>query len=261
MEVEKAEERSLCGKNALIRSLLLSIVLPALLAAAPQDFPPPQGYVNDFAGVIEDGAQQRIRAICEELEQKTGAELAVVTVASVGDMDYAEYSGRLFEKWGIGKKGKNNGVMLFLTVGERRVRVEVGYGLEGILPDITAGRLLDQYVLEDFRRGDYSTGLLRGAIAIAGFIAAEAGVTITGAPRPNLRRPRSREGRGIGKLFIPLLIFLFLVRPRWLLPFLMMGGGRRGGWGGGGFGGGFGGGGFGGFGGGMGGGGGAGRGF
>jgi len=278
--MEEAEERSFSGRDALIHSLLLAIISPLLLFAASiprldfietewgsQDFPEAAGYVNDFAGVIDSESEARLLAICEELERKTSAELAVVTVATVGDMDYAEYSIRLFEKWKIGKQDKNNGVMLFLTVAERRIRVEVGYGLEGALPDITAGRILDEYVVDDLRRGNVGQGLLNGARALAGKIAEEYGVEIDGAPAPRVRSSRQRQGGGIGKLLMMLIIFLIFARPRWLLPFLMMGGGkRRGGWGGGfggGFGGGgFGGGGFGGFGGGGGGGGGgAGRGF
>jgi uncharacterized protein len=149
------------------------------------------------------------------------------------------------------------------------VRIETGYGIEGIMPDITAGRILDNYVVPELRRGDYGAGLLAGTKAIAGLIAAEQGVEITGAVRPNVGRRRSRDdGSPLGWL-IPLLIFLFLARSRSFWPLIFLGGlggrSRHRDWGGG-FGGGFGGfggggGGFGGFGGGGSGGGGAGRSF
>ena len=252
----------------MIRSLFLLFILPLALTALPQEFPAWRGYVNDFANVIDADTEARITALCTELEQKTKAELAVVTVPTIGDYDDADYVNRLFEKWGIGKKGVDNGVLLFVAVQERRVRLEVGYGLEGLIPDITAVRILDQYVVDDFKQGDYAAGMLRGAQAVAGLIAADAGVEINGSVRPNIGRSRSRNPGGSGKLLFWLILFLLFVRPRWLLPFLLMGGSRRrrGKWGGGGFGGGFGGGGFGGggfggFGGGSSGGGGAGRGF
>jgi uncharacterized protein len=255
----------------LIRSLVIGLAVPVMLGAAAQDFPEAVGYVNDFAGVIDLDAETQMQALCQELESKTGAELAVVTVSTVGDLDYSEYAIRLFEKWGIGKKGEDNGVMLFVTIRERRVRIDVGYGLEGVIPDITAGRILDDYVMPDLRRGDYSAGLLSGARMIAGVIAQNAGVEVGDQPPANLRSSRQRQqGSGIGKLLFMLFIFLIFARPRWLLPFLLMGSsGRRGGRWDGGFGGGFGGGGFGGggfggfggFGGGSSGGGGAGRGF
>jgi len=252
-----------------------------------QDFPQPVGYVNDFAGVIASEIAGQIEAICRELETKTSAELTVVTVEAVGDVDYAEYANRLFEKWGIGKKSQDNGVLLFLTLRERRVRIETGYGIEGILPDITAGRILDDYVVSELRRGDYGAGMLAGARAIAGVIAVEKGVQIGGAFQTRLRqipsasrdtseRPRQTGDRDLsvpfGILFIIFLIVLIFSsensghrhhRRRDDCFSGGFGGGFSGGFGGGGFGGGGhgGGGGFGGFGGGSSGGGGAGRGF
>ncbi len=230
-----------------------------------QDFPQPTGYVNDFAEVIDAETEARLTNLCREVEQKTGAEIVVATVRSVGDYDYADYANRLFEKWGIGKKGKDNGVLFFLTTGERKVRIEVGYGLEGALPDITVGRILDNHVIPDFRRGNYGAGILSGVQAIAGAIAEEAGVEITGAVRPRLNRSDSRRPQqGIPWKLLLLLLFFLFGGSRWFWPMILMGGGGRrrggGGWGGG-FGGGFGGGGFGGFGGGGSGGGGAGRSF
>lgn len=237
-----------------------------MAGAGAQDFPAARGFVNDFGNVISPAVAAKIEALCYELREKTGAEMAIATFSTIGDEDPDEFANRLFAKWGLGKKGKDNGVLLFLALGERkRVRIETGFGLEGILPDITAGRILDQYVIPQFRRNDYGAGLLAGTQAIAGVIAADAGVQITGAVRPNFRRSQRSEGE-----FSPLaIIILFIVivvlaRSGLLGPLLLSGmfGGGRGGrddWGGGGFGGGFGGGGFGGFGGGSSGGGGAGR--
>ncbi len=230
--------------------------------AQTPEFPQATGYVNDYANVIANDTETQLANLCREVEEKAGAQIAVVTVSTVGDYDYADYANRLFEKWGIGKKGKDNGVLLFLTTGEKKVRIEVGYGLEGILPDITSGRILDTYVIPEFRRGDYSAGMLAGTQTIAGVIAKDAGVEITGAVQPRFSRTSRRSSNGIPWRLILLLLF-FLLGGRKFWPLLLMGGGGRGrgGWGGGGFGGGFGGGGFGGFGGGGSGGGGAGRSF
>ncbi|MDZ7290733.1 MAG: TPM domain-containing protein [candidate division KSB1 bacterium] len=257
------KERAL---NVKIAIGLVGLWLSATTVFA-QVFPEPRGYVNDFANVIPSNLASQMEAICQELQEKTGAELAVATFASIGDEDPDDYANRLFEKWGIGKKGKDNGVLLFLTLGERRrVRIETGYGIEGIIPDITAGRILDNYVVPELRRGDYGAGLLAGTKAIAGVIAEDAGVQITGAVRPNLRRETSRDDGFPLSWLILLLILILFVRPRWLWPLLYLlgssGRSRHSDWGGfgGGFGG-FGGGGFGGFGGGGSGGGGAGRSF
>jgi len=259
---------------------VVGMVLPCVLCS--QEFPAPVGYVNDFAKVISSSEAAQIETICRELEEKTTAELAVVTVQSVGDIDYAEYANRLFEKWGIGKKGQDNGVLLFLTVRERRIRIETGYGLEGTIPDITAGRILDDYVIEELRRGNYGTGMLAGAKAIAGVIAVEKGVQIGGAIQPRLRQiPSSRRNpstsspqTGDRDLSVPFGMLFILVIIAIMFIFAAKGGGSGdyhnrddsfhggfgGGFGGGGSSGG-GGGGFGGFGGGSSGGGGAGRGF
>ncbi len=240
-------------------------ILFATSISLAQEFPQAKGYVNDYAHVLSAESWSKITNLCREVEEKTGAQIAVVTVKSVGESTVAEYVNRLFEQWGVGKKGQDNGVMLFLAYGERKVRIEVGYGLEGALPDITTGRILDNYIIPEFRRGDYNAGLVGGATAIAGLVAKEAGVTITGAPSPRLERSRSRRNEGSGFSLLQLLIlFLVFGGSRWLWPLLFAGtfGGRRGrgGWHGG-WGGGFGGGGFGGFGGGSSGGGGAERSF
>lgn len=251
-------------KHACRRFRLIGLALLSLFwltaPAHSQQFPRPVGYVNDFAGVIPAGIAAQINTLCTELEQKTGAELVIVTVHSIGDEDYVDYAVRLFENWGIGKRGRDNGVLIFVTVRERKARIEVGYGLEGILPDITAGRIFREYMAPELRRNDYGAGLLAGAAAIAGVIAEEAGVELTGAIKPRPREKGGDEGLSLPGLIILFVILLILARTGLLGPLLLsggLGGHRRGGsWGGG-----FGGGGFGGFGGGRSGGGGAGGSF
>lgn len=265
--MEVAQKKKRPTSLEIVAGFIVSYLLHS--AAFSQDFSEPRGYLNDFAQVVNPNTAAQIEALGRELEDKTGAQLAVVTIKSLGDEDDFDYAHRLFEKWGIGKKGKDNGVLLFLALGERRrVRIVTGYGLEGIMPDITAGRILDAYVIPKLRQRDYSSGLLAGTQAIAGLIAADAGVEITGAVRPNLARRSSRnKGSSPLSIIVLFLIILLLSRSRSLWPLLFLGGlgggrGRYRDWGGGGgFGGGFGGGGFGGFGGGGSGGGGAGRSF
>lgn len=260
------QKKTICITGFLL-FVFLSPVFTNLLAQS--QFPTATGFVNDFAGVVPASYATQMEAICQEVKQKTGVVIAVATVKSVGDMDYTEYAGRLFEEWKIGEAGKDNGILLFTTVGERRVRIEVGYGLEGDIPDITAGQILDEYVVPELRRNQWGPGLLAGVQAIAGVIARANGVEITGSVQPRVDRQRnSRRGGGLGSLIFYLILFLFFSRlGPWFLPLLLGGGFRSSRWNrrGGGFGGGFGGGGFGGgfggFGGGASGGGGAGRGF
>ncbi|MFQ5637546.1 MAG: TPM domain-containing protein [bacterium] len=238
-------------------------------------FPKPVGFVNDFSGVIPAAIERKIEAICSEVKQKIGAEIVVVSVETVGDEHYTEYANKLFEAWGIGEQGKDNGVLLLNTIQERRFRIEVGYGLEGALPDGLAGEIRDSYVFPFFRKDDYGNGFLAGTQAVAAVIAKEAGVELTGVvsvQRPRGTYRRKNAGSKFLRFVLLAIFFIFFMGGRggrgrggilpWLLLGSMMGGRGRGGFGGGGFGssGGFGGG-FGGFGGGMSGGGGAGGGY
>lgn len=239
-----------------------------------QPFPQPVGAVNDFAGVIGPQLRMQMEDLCQEVLNKTGTAIVIVTMNSIGDNDLNDYVNRLYEAWGIGKKGEDKGVLIFLTLRERKVRIETGYGVEGILPDGLVGEILDTYGVPHFRRGEYGQGLFSVAAVVASIMAKDAGVHLSGKiPRRTGKVPEQRQGV---ETFIPIVLFLVLLallgtrRGREILPWLLIGlfsgrGGRRDGFGsfGGGFGGfgGFGGGGFGGFGGGLSGGGGASRGF
>lgn len=241
------------------------MISAAILGA--QQFPKPVGYVNDFAQVIPSDIKAQITAICQELEEKTQAEIAVVTMSSIGDEDYMDYANRLFEAWGIGKRGQDNGVLIFNAIQERKIKIEVGYGLEGLLPDGLTGQILDDYAIPHLRNGDYGSAYLLTTAAIARRIAEDKGIELTGEQNmPAVSDAERPFGPRIPGIFLFLLfIFLMIVTRRRILPWLilmsMSGGGRSSrhdDWGGFGRGGGFGGG-FGGFGGGMSGGGGAGR--
>jgi len=254
--------------SALLASLtlLLLVILPARAQqTAEQELYQrlnATGYVNDFAGVFRPEQRQDLEQYLAELERKTTSQVSVVTVPSLEGNEIRDFANRLFERWGIGKKGKDNGVLLLAAVQDRKVWIEVGYGLEPSIPDARAGRILDEYVVPYFRQGDYGGGLSEGARAIGGIIAAESGVQLDGAPARASPQPRG-ESQGIGCLgyiIIGVLILVFIRHPFLLLFLLQILGGGGGGRRGGGFGGGgFGGGGFGGFGGGSSGGGGAGR--
>jgi uncharacterized protein len=233
----------------------------------------PTGYVNDFAHVLDAGSAQTLEAYCANLERATGAQMAIVLVDSLDDEPADDVGNRLFREWGIGKKGQDEGILLLLSIKDRKSRAEVGYGLEPIITDGDAGAIL-RSIRPILRQGNYGGALLAAAEQIGNQIAQAKGVALD-ATQP-LRRVGPVQ-RDVGIPFpVILLGFVFLL---WLLGrggrgggatgFLtgmilgnMMGrrGGFGGGWGGGGFGGydgGGGGGGFGGFGGGDSGGGGA----
>ena len=243
-------------------ALCALLLFAALGQAADWGALQPQGYVSDFAGVIDVGSRQRIDAYCAAVEKATGAQLALVTVPELGGEPVEDVANLLFRKWGIGKKGENNGALLLLSVRDRRSRLEVGYGLEPILPDGAAGALLRE-MRPALKTGKYGEAMLVAAHQIGERVAREKGVQIDESVRPRRRYAEPSRGIPWPMILIGLLGLLFLFSrgggggggPWWLLPFMMGGGGHRGG--GGGFGGDDSGGGFGGFGGGDSGGGGA----
>ncbi len=251
--------------GAMIGFICLVVVFTAIPAQAKDSFPRPTGVVNDFAGVIPADKKAQMENLGREVHEKTGTAVVVAVMPTFGDDEVNDYVNRLYSSWGIGKKGENKGVLLFVAVKERKMRIETGYGVEGILPDGLVGEIRDKYMIPFFRKGDYGQGLLNGMTAIASVIAKDAGVTLTGNPAVEKPRTQKKGSRGINPwtIVIVVVVLVFLLGSRQgrdLLPFLLgflLGGGGRGGSGDGGFGS-FGGGGFGGFGGGDSGGGGAG---
>ncbi|MFZ0451977.1 MAG: TPM domain-containing protein [Desulfatiglandaceae bacterium] len=252
-------------KSTFVAFFVMVLFLVASTVCAERPFPKPMGLVNDFGEVISTAYRQKIGAVANEVLKKTGTAIVIVTMPDIGGAEYNDYANRLYSAWGIGKKGEDKGVLIFVAVKERKMRIETGYGAEGILPDGLVGEIRDTYMIPALRKNRFGEGIFNGTVAIARVIAKNAGVTLTGTSGTS---PPAKKGRS-RFTFLPLLIlfivFMFLPRRRgasWLffLPFFL-GGGR--GFGSGGTGGSFGGfgGGFGGFGGGMSGGGGAGGGF
>lgn len=167
----------------------------------------PTGYVIDLAGVLKPDTRKQLEALCMELEQKTGAQMAIVTVKSLDGNEIQPYANDLFQHLGVGKKKQDNGVMLLVAPNDRKYWTEVGYGLEPIINDARAGdagRLMVPY----FRKGDYSSGVAAAAWQLAKYIADDKGVTLTGAPQLN-PIPKREEDSHVG-LWIILGIFLLI---------------------------------------------------
>jgi uncharacterized protein len=219
----------------------------------------------DLAGVLSQSAKDQLTALCTEVDQKTQAQIAVVTVKSLDGRPIEDYSIDLATRLGIGPKKSDRGVMILFAVDDHSDRIEVGYGLEPILPDGKTGSFLRE-VVPYLRSSDYDAALLLATRRVADVIAADRGVQLTGAvpPSPPESRGGPVPGQVIGLLFAIFIFFLFLRGMGgggmgrgsgwWIWPLIgasmARGGGRGGGFGGGFGGGGGGGGGFGGFGGG-----------
>jgi uncharacterized protein len=224
----------------------------------------PTDYVNDFAHVLDQATITQLDDICRQVDQKAHAQIAIVTVQSLDGSDIESYAVDLYKQWGIGSKATNHGVLILVATQDRRYRIEVGYGLEPILPDGKVGGF-GREAVPLLRQSDFDGAISVMVSRVAEVIAQDAGVQLTGL-RPATPENRREPGQGIssGGIAIIFLVVVILLATRFgrslLLGFFLGGGGwggGRGGWSGGGFGGGGGGGGFGGFGGGSSGGGGA----
>ena len=172
----------------------------------------PQGYVNDFAGVLSTAAREQIATLCSEVDQKTHAQISVVTVRTLDDVPVEDFANKLYARWGIGYKGENRGALILLAVNDRKYRVEVGYGLEPILPDGKVGGF-GREMLPRLRQGDYDAALLQLTTSIARVIASDRGVTLGKLPQQeNLGRRRAKSTPTLAALVILGLLF-FIILP------------------------------------------------
>lgn len=250
------------------RTLLVLVGVLAIgasaLAAPP--LPVPRTHVADYGNLIDPKTEREIDGYLTELEQKTGAQVIILTVQTTGGEDIFDYTFSIAEQWKLGQKGKDNGALVCVAKDEQKARVEVGYGLEGVLPDAWCKAMEDQLFVPNFKKGDYATGLREGAVAIANQIADSDGVQLSGIPATRVRRHGNRVAVTSGCSSVIFLIIIISIVSRifrrrgryyrsWggggllegMIIGSMLGGmGRRSGWSNWGGGGGFGGGGFGG---------------
>jgi uncharacterized protein len=259
--------------------ILSFLLVTVAIAAYSQQIPPrpnPPKLVNDEAGVLSADEESRLEQQLVAYDDSTSNQVAIVLINTLDNYPIEEYATRLFREWGIGNKKTNNGVLIIAAIEDRKIRIEVGYGLEGAIPDITSNHIIEDDIKPNFRSNDYYEGLSKAANSIIRAAAGE-----YSAPKGYRNRDGGGGGAKIGFIvFVIVMVILFAGRGRgggggggfmsrrgsgWLGPLIlgnilgrMGGGGGGGGWGssgGGGWSGG--GGGFGGFGGGSSGGGGA----
>ena len=160
----------------IISILILSLSFSSFAINIPE--PTSDFFVNDFADVISEEDEQEIMKIGADLYSQTSAQVVVVTVNSLDGYEVNDYALELGREWGVGSKDTNNGVVLLLSVNDREVTIQVGYGLEGCLTDAGTGRILDEYAIPYLSNNDFSTGLLEAYKAIAGDVCTEYGVEL-----------------------------------------------------------------------------------
>src|ERR1700730_3100971 len=193
------------------RRLLLSLVIfiigwPIIAQSqAPPDYKP-QGYVNDFANVLSPSTRDQFTALCREVDQKAHAQIAVVTVPSTNGQPIVDYSFNLATKWGVGPKQSNRGVMILFAVNDHKYWIQVGYGLEPILPDGKVGSF-GREAVPILRQGNYDAAALLITRRVADVIAQDAGVTLSGEPPPPPRRGQPQEHVLGGRATLSLILF------------------------------------------------------
>ena len=155
------EEKITNNKRGLSVFVIFYLSFVISLSAA-QSFPKAVGRVNDFANVIDPATEAEIDRQLDQLEQKTSSEIAVATIRSLDGIASTDYANRLFKEWGVGQAKLDNGVLVVIAIDDRDMAIEVGYGLEGVLPDGLAGQVIREDFTPRFKAGDYSGGIRNG---------------------------------------------------------------------------------------------------
>lgn len=249
-----ATRRQPAGQWPLLAALLLllALLLGGPLRADPV-FPPLTGRVTDAAGILSADVKAGLEAKLKTLEDTTGTQLVVATVPDLGGYEIEDYGYQLGRAWGIGQKGKNTGAILLVAPSQRKLRIEVGYGLEGVLTDAMSGQIIRQYIVPRFKAGDMAGGIVAGTDALIALLQLPPDQQLAAAQQAK-QAADDGDSPGLGALIWLIIIIAWIVisarRGRRGLgsgPVIMWGPGLGGGWsrgggsdwgGGGGFGGG-----------------------
>ncbi len=191
------------GPSARAALLLLTLLLPGAAREPLTSIPNPRvqngTWVTDMAGALAPETIARLNGTIGPFERATGAEMAVVVIRSLDGASIEEAAAKLFDLWGIGKQDRDNGLLLLWSTGDRRVRVEVGYGLEGTLPDGKVGAILDAYVIARFKAGAFDDGILAGVDALVAAAKSE------DVPLPTTASESYEDSDGSVPFWLPLL--------------------------------------------------------
>src|SRR5579863_557793 len=187
---------------------VLCVLAPAL--AVDWKALKPQGYVSDFAGVVDAASRTELESYAARVQQATGAQLAFVTIQSLEGEPIEDVANDIFHAWGIGQKGEDNGAMVLLSIGDRKSRLEVGGGLGEAVPDGMAGLLLDD-MRPALRQGQYGAAFVSAAERLGSTIAKSKGVTIEPIAARYHVQPTAQDEVPVGAIIVLVFIFIFIL--------------------------------------------------
>ncbi len=196
------------SRRLLITAVLLVVVLAGAATLSALDVPRLEGRVNDYAGILDAGQKAELDSYLASVEQKTTAQFVLLTLKSLEGEPLEDYSMRVAEAWKIGQKGKDNGVILLVSMAEHAVRIEVGYGLEAVLPDGKAGTIIRQVIVPEFRSGNYYAGIRNAFQTMASVVGGDSS-QVDELQKNEKSRGGAPSGLGCG--FFIFLFILFIV--------------------------------------------------
>ena len=191
-----------------IASLSVFITLLWVSCVSALNVPELKSRVNDYGGMLSSSTARQLEAVLEDLERTDSTQIVVLTIKSLEGESLEDFSMRVAEKWGIGQKGKDNGAILLISKNDRKLRIEVGYGLEGSLTDLISGRIIRNVITPYFKRGDFNAGISNGVQAMIQAVRGE----FKGDTRQVRHERKPSAGIGIFPIFIILVIVNILSR-------------------------------------------------
>jgi uncharacterized protein len=182
----------------------LGLLIPSVGLALAAEVPPLKGRVNDYAKMLSPSTERRLEGVLRDLEQTDSTQIVVLTIPSLGGDSLEDFSIRVAEAWQIGRKDVDNGALLLIARNDRKVRIEVGYGLEGSLTDLMSGRIIRNVIVPQFKQGHFDQGILEGVYAMIAAVRGE----YSALAKPARQRPGDIN---MHKIIFGLFIFILIV--------------------------------------------------
>jgi uncharacterized protein len=190
--------------------ILISIIfIFAASALFSLDIPRLKSAVNDNANIINSKDEEKLEALLRDVQAKTSSQVALLTISSLQGENLEDYSLRVAQEWELGQKEFDNGVLLLVALSEKKIRIEVGYGLESIITDAKSGYIIRNYIVPGFKKGDFAGGITNGLLAISGLVTEEFEITDEQLAKYNQQQKAGKRKQIPFGLIVFLFMFIF----------------------------------------------------